>query len=191
MESKTQLYNCMLATRRELKAEFIESASLVIQKRLLLMEQFRTAMRIGLYSAGNNEVRTDFLFTEADKNRKELYYPAPDEREGRLEFYRITDLAQLHPGDAGILRPDSGMSKLRDVNTLDVILVPGVAFDLRGGRLGFGEGYYDKCLLEFSGVRIALAYDFQVVSELPTTVRGQKVDWIATESRVIHCLRHA
>lgn len=191
MESKTQLYNRMLATRRELKADFVDTASQVISRRVLLMEQFRTALRIGMYSAGINEVKTDLLFTEADRNRKELYYPAAMEKEGKLAFYRITNLAQLRPGDAGILEPDSGMSKLRDVNTLDVILVPGVAFDLKGGRLGFGKGYYDKCLLGFSGVRIALAYEFQVISELPMAVRGQKVDWIVTESRVIHCLRHA
>jgi 5-formyltetrahydrofolate cyclo-ligase len=78
---------------------------------------------------------------------------------------------------------------LRHLNTLDVILVPGVAFDLHGGRLGFGKGYYDDCLLGFRGKRIALAYDFQVVTELPMSTRGQKVDWIVTESRVVRCQR--
>ena len=100
------------------------------------------------------------------------------------------DLADLKPGYAGIDEPTGSARKLRDVNTLETIIVPGVAFDLHGGRLGFGKGFYDRCLLEFRGKRIALAYEFQIVPELPTAVRGQKVDWIVTESRVIHCLRN-
>ncbi len=190
MESRLQLYNRMMATRRELKPEFVAEASASIQKRILLMGEYRTALRVGLYAPFDNEVRTDFLFTEGDKHRKELYFPAVDEKLERLMYYRITDLADLKPGYAGIDEPTGSVRKLRDVNTLETIIVPGVAFDLHGGRLGFGKGFYDRCLLEFRGKRIALAYEFQIVPELPTAVRGQKVDWIVTESRVIHCLRN-
>jgi 5-formyltetrahydrofolate cyclo-ligase len=188
MESKLQLYNRMMATRSELKAEFVEEASLAIQKRVLLMEEFRTALRVGLNAPFDNEVRTDLLFGEGNKHRKELYYPAVDEKHERLMFFRVLDLKDLKPGYAGIWEPTGMIRKLRDVNTLETIIVPGVAFDLHGGRLGFGKGFYDRCLLEFRGKRVALAYDFQIVSELPTAVRGQKVDWIVTESRMIHCL---
>jgi len=187
MESKLQLYNRMMATRSELKSDFVVEASSAIQKRVRLMEQFRTALRVGLYAAFDNEVKTDTLFTEGDKHRKELYFPAVDEKHGRLMYYRITDLKDLKPGYAGIYEPTGSVRKLRDVNTLETVIVPGVAFDLHGGRLGFGKGFYDRCLLEFRGKRIALAYEFQIVPELPTAVRGQKVDWIVTESRVIHC----
>lgn len=190
MESKLQVYNRMMATRRELTAEFVEQASLAIQKRVLLMEEFRTALRIGMYAPYDNEVVTDMLFTEANKYRKELYYPAVDEKHGRLMFFRVTDQKELKPGYAGIMEPAGTIRKLRDVNTLETIIVPGVAFDLRGGRLGFGKGFYDRCLKEFRGKRIALAYDFQIISELPTAVRGQKLDWIVTESRVIRCLKN-
>ncbi len=185
MESKLQLYNRMMATRRELKPEFVSETSAAIQKRVLLMQEYRTSLRIGLYAPFDNEVRTDLLFTEGDKHRKESYYPTVDEKHGRLMFYRITDLGDLKPGYAGIFEPAGTIRKLRDVNTLEALIVPGVAFDLRGGRLGFGKGFYDKCLQEFRGKRIALAYEFQIVPELPTAVRGQKVDWIVTESRVI------
>ena len=190
MESKLQLYNRMMATRRELASDFVAESSFASQKRILLMEEWRTALRVGLYAPFDNEVKTDFLFTEGDKHRKELYFPAVDEKNERLMFYRITDLKDLKPGYAGIDEPTGGIRKLRDVNTLEAVIVPGVAFDLHGGRLGFGKGFYDRCLLEFRGRRIALAYEFQIVPDLPTVVRGQKVDWIVTESRVIHCLRN-
>jgi 5-formyltetrahydrofolate cyclo-ligase len=187
MESKVQLYNRMMSTLRELKKEFVEEAGLAIQKRVLLMEQYRTALRIGLYAPHENEVRTEFLFSEGDKHRKEIYYPVVQEREGCLAFFRVLDLSQLHLASSGIMEPESLVRKLRDVNTLETLFVPGVAFDLHGARLGFGRGFYDKCLLQFRGKRIALAYDFQVVPQLPAAVRGQKVDWIVTEKRVINC----
>lgn len=188
-ESKLKLYNRMMATMSELKEEFVEQASLAIQKRLLLMEEFRVGLRIGLFAGTGKEIHTDIIFTEANRHRKEIYYPAVDEKEECLAYYRVFGLEELRPGYKDILEPASHASRLRHLNTLDVILVPGVAFDLHGGRLGFGKGYYDSCLLGFRGKRIALAYDFQIVSELPMSTRGQKVDWIVTETRVVRCQR--
>lgn len=189
MESKLKLFNRMSANLRELKPEFIEESSAEIQKRVLLMEEFRVGLRIGLYAPAGTEVRTDEIFTQAHRHRKEIYYPAVDEAEGSLAYYRIFDLSELAPGYKDIPEPTSHASRLRHLNTLDVLFVPGVAFDLHGGRLGFGKGYYDDCLLGFRGKRIALAYDFQIVTELPVSTRGQKVDWIVTESRVVRCQR--
>ena len=64
MESKVKLYNRMMSTLGELKAEFRDEASEIIQKRVLLMEEFRVGLRVGLYAAFNNEVATDLIFTE-------------------------------------------------------------------------------------------------------------------------------
>lgn len=186
MESKLSLYNRMMSTLNELKPDFVETASLAVQKRALLMEEVRTSTRIGLYSFSGNEVKTDFLFTEADKNRKELYYPVVDRKREALTYCRVMDLSQLENNGTRILKPVSG-GGLRDVNTLDVIIAPGVAFDLHGARIGFEGGWFDKCLKGFSGTRIALAYDFQVVSEMPMSVREKKVDWIVTELRTVQC----
>ncbi len=187
MESAQKLYDRMLSSVRELENSFVEDMSSSIQKRVLLMEEFRMGMRIGIYAAFNNEVRTELLFTEGSRYRKEMYFPAVDEAEGVLDFYRIENLDELAPGYAGILEPTPAASRLRNTNSLDALIVPGVAFDLHGGRLGYGRNYYDDCLAGFRGKRIALAYDFQIVSELPIGVRERKVDWIVTEKRVIRC----
>ena len=187
MESKLILFNRIMSTIDEMKSEDVESFSETIQKRVLTMEEYRTALRVGLYSAFKNEVRTDLLFSEGDVRRKEMYYPAVDEGAGSLSYFRITKLEQLIASNIGIKEPTIKQSRLRDLSTLNAIIVPGVAFDLHGGRLGYGKGFYDKCLSTFSGKRIALAYDFQIVSELPTAVRGRKLDWIVTEKRIIRC----
>lgn len=187
MESKLQLYNRMMATRDELKAEEVEGASREICHRVLLMEEFRTGLRVGLYAAFKNEVRTELLFQEGDRHRKEIYYPAVDKAAGELDYFRVQRLEELLPTDGGQREPSAKQSRLRDLNTLNAIIVPGIAFDLHGGRLGFGKGFYDQCLERFRGKRIALAYDFQVVPELPTVARGRKLDWIVTEKRIVRC----
>ena len=187
MESKLSLSNRMTSARDEMSPSDVESASREICHRVLLMEEFRTGLRIGLYAAFKNEVRTDLLFQEGDRRRKEMYFPAVDKEAGELDYFRVMKLEDLLPTDAGMREPTAKQSRLRDLNTLNVLIVPGVAFDMRGGRLGFGKGFYDKCLESFRGKRVALAYDFQVVPDLPSSARGRKVDWIVTEKRIVRC----
>ncbi|HPQ80839.1 MAG TPA: 5-formyltetrahydrofolate cyclo-ligase [bacterium] len=188
MESKLKLYNQMMSSRDEMSASDVESRSREICHRVLLMEEFRTGLRIGLYAAFKNEVRTDILFQEGDRHRKEIYFPAVDKDAGGIDYFRVLKLEELMPTDAGMREPGALQSRLRDLNTLNVLIVPGVAFDLHGGRLGYGKGFYDSCLESFRGKRIALAYDFQVVPELPSSARGRKVDWIVTEKRIVRCM---
>jgi len=187
MESKLQMYNRVLSTRDELSDEFVKEASDNIQRKILLMEEFRLARRIGLYSSFGNEVKTDQLFKESDRQRKELYFPTFTPEGDGAAYYRTMNLKQLEPGMHGKLEPTDKQSKLRDVSYLNALIVPGVVFDLKGGRIGFGKGFYDNCLAEFSGDRIALAYDFQVVPTLPVAAAGKKVDWIVTEQRIVRC----
>lgn len=186
-ESKTQIYNRMLATRDELKLEEVEGLSQEIEARVISMHEFRTALRVGLYAAFKNEARTDRIFIEGDKRRKEIYYPAMDMEGGGLSYFRVMDLDELLHTDEGFHEPSSSQSKLRDLGNLDVLIVPGVAFDLRGKRMGVGQGFYDGCLKTFGGKRIALAYEFQVVPTLPSAIKDRTIDWIVTEKRVVRC----
>ena len=186
-ESKTQIYNRMLATRDEMKPEDVENLSAQIESRVVGMHEFRTALRAGLYAAYKNEVRTDQIFIEGDKHRKEIYYPAIDTESGGLSYFRVMDLDELLRIDEGFHEPNSLQSKLRTLDNLDVLIVPGVAFDLKGKRMGFRQGFYTNCLKSFRGKRVALAYEFQIVPELPTAIKDRTIDWIVTENRVICC----
>jgi 5-formyltetrahydrofolate cyclo-ligase len=186
-ESKTQIYNRMLATRDEMKREDVESLSEEIEARVLRMHEFRTALRVGLYPAYKNEVRTDLIFTEGDKHRKEIYYPAIDTEHGGLDYFRVMDLEELLRTDEGFHEPSSKQSRLRNLNNLDVLIIPGVSFDLTGKRMGLGQGFYTSCLADYRGMRVALAYEFQVVPMLPSAIKDRTIDWIVTEKRVIRC----
>jgi 5-formyltetrahydrofolate cyclo-ligase len=186
-ESRLQLSNRIMSTRDELRAEDVEAMSQQAQQRVLGMQEFRTALRVGLYAAFKNEVRTELLFVEGDKHRKESYFPAVDEAAGGLAYFRVMRLEDLMPSTLGFREPSAKQSRLRDLNTLNMLIVPGVAFDLEGRRLGFGKGFYDDCLRRFRGKRVGLAYDFQVVSLVPGQLKAHAVDWIVTEKRVIRC----
>jgi 5-formyltetrahydrofolate cyclo-ligase len=100
----------------------------------------------------------------------------------------------LHPYDPvrlkrhrfGMLEPAADLPVV-DPTTPDVVLVPGVAFDRRGGRLGFGGGYYDRFLSTTPALRIGIAFDQCLVEELPCGEHDQQMDWVATPSEMIKC----
>ncbi len=188
-ESRVRLSNRILSTRDELAADDVKRMSDELQHRVMGMEEYRTALRVGLYAAFRNEVRTERLFVEGDRHRKEIYFPAVDEERGGLSYFRVTNLEELLPGDEGFRQPTAKQSRLRDLGALGVLIVPGVAFDLSGKRMGFGKGFYDASLKGYGGKRIALAYDFQVVPTLPAGPFERLIDWIVTERRVIRCGR--
>ncbi len=186
-ESRLQIFNRMCSTLDELRPEEVERVSIEAQQRMLSMQEFRTALRVGLYAPYKNELRTELIFQEGDRHRKELYFPAVDREVGGLSFFRITRLEELLPTAEGFHEPTAKQSRLRNINTLNMLIVPGVAFDLEGRRMGYGKGFYDKCLQEFRGKRVAMAYEFQVMPTLPGTIKSRMVDWIVTEKRVIRC----
>ena len=84
-------------------------------------------------------------------------------------------------GKFGVREPAATCAEM-PLNTFDLVLVPGMAFDLHGGRLGRGQGFYDRLLAQVSGVKCGLAYDFQLVAEVPSEPHDAKVDFIFTPS---------
>jgi 5-formyltetrahydrofolate cyclo-ligase len=87
-------------------------------------------------------------------------------------------------GAYGILEPVS--IKKAEVSDIDLIIVPGIAFDINGGRCGFGKGYYDRLLCESKAKKIGLCYDFQLVREIETDEHDIPMDMIITERRIIN-----
>ena len=119
---------------------------------------------------------------------KAVYYPRITLDRSDLEFVRRQPEQQLIPGTFGIRIP-SGNDFLQPGQRSSVVLTPGVGFDASGNRLGRGKGYYDRA---FRGVvsgmlRVAIAYDFQVVPMIPSSLQDEQMDWIVTESRLIDC----
>ena len=96
----------------------------------------------------------------------------------------VTDLKDLLPGKFGILEPSENCVKV-DASEIDLTLVPGLAFDQYRNRLGRGRGFYDRWLMQLSGKRIGVGFDYQLVDTVPTEPHDIQLDLIALPSRIV------
>lgn len=137
----------------------------------------------GVYLAVKNEVDTKNLIDKLITEKKEVYLPGFFEREKAYFFVKFSGWKELEAGYFGILQPKGG--KKADIKKIDLIFIPGVAFDKKGVRLGWGTGTYDRLLKDSKALKVGLAYDFQVVDDLVYDEHDIRVDMIVTEKRVV------
>lgn len=161
--------------------------SLRVAAYLQALPEFQAARRLLAFLSMANEVQTDRIVSLALGLGKQVALPRVVRRERRLALHWWDgDPAALAAGVWGIRepRPDSPAA---DPAAVDLVLVPGLAFDAAGGRLGQGGGYYDRLLptLSAAAARIAVAFDFQVVAQVPRGERDMPVDLIVTDCRVL------
>ena len=187
-ESKHALRVAVLSQRHLLPTAKFEALSRTIQARVLGSSLYRFAQGTAFYSAVQNEVSTDEIRDDALRIGKTVFFPRLGTG-GSLVFVEIQSAGELTPGRFGIPEP-SGEKLLAHYGDIDVlIVVPGVASDHYGNRLGRGLGFYDR-LLQSSRPRttaVGLAYEFQVVKSVPVDSWDEKVRFIVTEDRLIDC----
>ena len=171
-----------LAKRRELSPEQVSCQSRALQQRFLALPEFQRAQVLALYAPIHHEVETSAVALEALATGKTLLYPAVEGSE--MRFRRVQGLDELIPGCYGIPEPAGEPWDPRDA---DIVVVPGVAFDQSGRRIGYGKGYYDKSLhrLEGGGRLVGFCYDFQLFEEIVGEPHDVTMDLIVTESRVV------
>jgi 5-formyltetrahydrofolate cyclo-ligase len=174
----------MLAHRKSLSPEQFRSASLQIQNTFLETENFKQARSVLVYSPIHYEVDTELIVSSALASGKKVAFPVVAGHE--LVFREVSDASELAKGAFGILEPVA-TGPLFDVEDADILVVPGVAFDLNGYRIGYGKGYYDKTIhrLEGHGKLVGLCFDFQLVDEILGESHDVKMDLIITDKRVV------
>ena len=171
-----------LAKRRELSPEQVIRQSLALQLRFLALPEYSRAQVLALYAPIHHEVDTSSLAAQALSAGKTLLYPAVEG--SGLQFRQVHSLDELTPGRYGIPEP-AGEAWGPELS--DLFVVPGVAFDQSGRRIGYGKGYYDKSLhrLEGSGRLVGFCYDLQLFEEIVGEPHDVTMDIIVTESRVV------
>jgi 5-formyltetrahydrofolate cyclo-ligase len=185
---KRQLRRTILALRRAMPATECVRRSHCVWARVATLPLYQRARVVLGYMAFDHEVLTDGLMRQAIALGKQVVLPMvqPDRRQ--LELYAVEDLDRdLAPGYCGILEPHPSRTRAVAPEALDLALVPGVAFDVRGGRLGFGAGFYDRLLDRLPRVapKIGLAFDFQVITRLPQLPHDVRLEAIVTDDRII------
>ncbi len=182
---KEKLRKLMLERRRALSIEEQRGKSLLIQHRLISSEEYARAKVVALYSSIHNEVETEKVMDDALSSGKKVLLPVMSD--GEVLFRELTTTSGMHTGGFGISEPCASNNVFKP-GQADIIVLPGIAFDLKGNRIGYGKGCYDRALhnLEGQGKLVAVCYDFQLIDEITDEPHDVKVDMIITEQRVIY-----
>ena len=161
--------------KREMTPEQIMQLSQVLCDKFLQSQQYHDAKAVYLYLPYNQEVRTERILQQALRDGKRVAVPKIYGEE--MEFIYLTDLSQVAPGCCGIPEPIADEPIAREPDAL--VLMPGLAFDKEGHRIGYGGGFYDKYLAEEPGhPTVALCYAFQMLERLQTEPHDIVVDCV-------------
>ena len=183
---KKQLRTSLLAKRRALDPAERQAHDEAILRHLTAMPEVQAARTILLYLDFRDEPTSDAMIRWGLFAGKLICAPKTIVEERRLIPIRIEDPDDLISGAYGIREPRDSEEARVEIETIDTVILPGVGFDRRGGRLGYGGGYYDRFLpkLRPDVVKIAVAYELQVLPEVPLEPHDTKLDALVTEAGV-------
>lgn len=190
--NKKQQRREMLAIRRSLSpAQRLEYSRLIISA-ILADEDYRNSSTVMLFAAMADEVQTEELIRYSLRAGKVICLPyIANTDKNNMVAAQIKDYQDLIPGVYGILSVNPENLSIIAPDTIDLVLVPGVAFKPTGQRLGMGAGYYDKFLAQIPGVKtIAPIYHCQLIDNLVYEEHDAVVRKICTEKGVITCDRN-
>lgn len=183
--AKDDLRKRLRAIRRAVPAAARRERSLRVETRLAEQPEWAAAKRVALYASMHSEVETDRIQARAFAEGKELFLPRMDAEKNDIELARVTEGDELVESGYGFAEPVSSAS-IVDPASIDLVLVPVLAVDERGFRLGYGRGFYDRLLPRLPrAFRVALAFDFQLMGELPNTPGDEPVHCIVADTQVI------
>jgi len=185
MERKRELRGAILKPRDALSADEIAARSAAAGERLLSLPEISAARLILFFVSFGSEIDTVPMISRSLAAGKRIAVPRVERRARKLMPYEVRDLqSDLEPGAYGILEPKPDRPPAR-LDEIDVVIVPAVAWDEEGFRVGYGAGYYDRFLPEVpQAVRIGLGFELQVRSDVPRGPNDLPVDILVTEAAV-------
>jgi 5-formyltetrahydrofolate cyclo-ligase len=179
---KKEIRKKVLAARDGLLQGQRTAKSREIEERLFSLPELKSARTVLFFASFRSEVDTIPMIRRALASGKRVILPKVKGKE--LELFAIRNVdSDVSPGAWGIPEP-RGSAPVK-LDELDVIIVPGAAFDERGNRLGYGAGFYDKLLSEFTKLSVALAFEEQIIPKVPAGPHDMPVKKIVTEKRII------
>lgn len=188
-EKKSEIRQTTLALRDGLSGKKRAKKSLEIMDRLFDFANFLEAKIVLFYMNVNSEVATDTMIRKAMEYEKGIVLPWVDQKEKQIVTFRIEDIDRdVQPGYLNIPEPILQRCKVMPFEHIDLAIMPGIAFDERGGRIGHGTGFYDRVIpkLDVTTRKVALAFECQIVPQIPMEPHDRYTDIIITEKRTIY-----
>lgn len=179
----------LIEKRKSLSKEQVFEKSERIQQRLFNLDEFKNSSTILFYVSYDNEVFTHNMIKESISLRKKVIVPISVIKDRTLLLSRLERFQNLQVGSYGILEPRPDTIKKTPIDKIDIMIVPGVGFDRSGHRIGHGKGYYDNLLkISKNHLHIGLAFECQIVDQIPIESHDLPVKRIITEKRIINCV---
>jgi 5-formyltetrahydrofolate cyclo-ligase len=188
-KTKADIRKEIAATIGRLSVDELAEKTSLIENRLFDFANFLEAKIALLYIENPNEVKSTEIIRHTFDQNKIVVLPLVKTDTKKFKLFKIDDFAKdLKPGQNGILQPDPGRCRTVPIDCIDIAIIPGVAFDEKGGRIGSGDGYYDRLIphLPVTTRKVALALDYQIIPQVPIDSHDKHVDIIITDKRIIY-----
>lgn len=183
MLTKSEIRKIYKQKRADMNKADVAEKSRMAAEAFIASKLYRNASQLMLYMPLGNETDTAAIIAAALADGKKLVLPLTDRK-----TYEITPVlwdgeSELREGAFSVKEPAD--ARLADISRLDLVIVPGISFDMSGARVGFGKGCYDRFLEGISAVKLGFCYDFQLADKIPADEHDVKMDFLVTESGLV------
>jgi 5-formyltetrahydrofolate cyclo-ligase len=188
-QTKSKIRKDMITALESFSENEIALKTRKIENRLFDFANFVEANITMLYISSPGEVSSSNIITYCLDYKKIIVLPAFEPQKFRIRLFKIDNIEKdLKSGPRGILEPDTARCKPVPIECLDIAIIPGIAFDEKGGRIGSGEGYYDRFIpkLPITTRKVSIAFEDQIIPQIPMESHDKHVDIIITNERTIY-----
>jgi 5-formyltetrahydrofolate cyclo-ligase len=189
-QAKAMMRTRFRKLRSSIPANAIAARSTRLTERLLSLDVMRNAKHVALFYPITSRNEVDLRAVDAVLRARSghVYYPQIDPVTRDMVFREVADIESMEERGLGFREPSSD-ARLAD--GLDVIVVPAIAVDSRGHRIGYGAGFYDRAIPRYAppAVTIAVVFDFQLAADVPDTEGDERVSWIVTDTKSLEIER--
>jgi 5-formyltetrahydrofolate cyclo-ligase len=189
---KAALREQMKQARLAMNEAEVTRCSGLIAQRLIELDAFRRASAVMLYVPVRNEVDTTAAMTRCLNDGKRVALPRMDYEHERIVAHWVDDpVSQLVLGRMDLVEPDPAKTEVVALDEVDLVVVPGLAFDRQGNRIGWGRGFYDAFLATLGARRVGVAYAFQLVEAIEHDGHDMPMDYVLTEETTLTVSRES
>ncbi len=186
--NKSEIRQEILNRRRLISSNEQQHYSLAVNTLLTKIPAFCAAKNFMTYLSLPDEIQTDEMIAKAMQAGKQVCVPMLRKQAGLMDAVIIESLADVGIGKFGLRVPNKGNCTTIDPVKIDIVIVPGLAFDLQGNRIGFGKGYYDRFLpLASNAVYVGVAWPFQILSHIPVSQHDVQMHFVLTGEEIYPC----
>lgn len=187
---KTNLRKAMRQLLATIEQNEYDTYSNQIKNRFFMNEQVEKASIVGLTISSFPEVDTEEIIKELWTRGKTVVVPKCTPKDRTMTFYKLDSFDQLETVYMHLLEPNPKVTVPVTSDDIDLVVVPGVVYSRTGYRIGYGGGYYDRFLSNYTGATISLAFDMQIRDSIEREEFDLPVDTILTTTETINCRAH-